>query len=78
MKAEPSSLFRRKGDCLRLMMLQGRGKLDHSGGLMGVMVNNEGKACDAVVRVIEQYRCEVRADVRRPENDLVGPRWIFA
>ena len=40
---------------------------------MGVMVSNEGKTCDAIVRFIEHCRCEVRADVRRPENDQVGP-----
>jgi len=40
---------------------------------MGVMVSNEGKACDAIVRFIEQRTGEVRGDVRRPENDQVGP-----
>ncbi|MCY4589625.1 MAG: hypothetical protein OXE86_03465 [Alphaproteobacteria bacterium] len=34
---------------------------------------NEGKACDAVVRCIEQRTGEVRAAVRRPETDSIGP-----
>ncbi len=35
--------------------------------------NNEGKACDAVVKVLEKRTCETRADIRHPERDLVGP-----
>ena len=37
------------------------------------MVDNEGKACDAIVRLLESRTGETRADVRRPERDLVGP-----
>ena len=37
------------------------------------MVDNEGKACDAIVRLLEYRTGETRADVRRPERDLVGP-----
>ena len=35
--------------------------------------NNEGKVCDAVVRALEKWTRETRADVRRPEKDGVGP-----
>ena len=34
---------------------------------------NEGKACDAVVRYIEQHTGETRAAIRRPETDRIGP-----
>ena len=34
---------------------------------------NEGKACDAVVRCIEQRTGETRAEIRRPEADGIGP-----
>ena len=37
------------------------------------MVNNEGKACDAIVRVLEQRTGETRAGLRFPETDGVGP-----
>ena len=37
------------------------------------MVDNEGKACDAIVRLLEYRTGETRADIRRPERDLVGP-----
>ena len=40
---------------------------------MGVMVSNEGKACDAIIRFIEQCTGEERGYLRRPENDHVGP-----
>ena len=33
----------------------------------------EGKACDAVVRYIEQRTGEARAAIRRPETDWIGP-----
>ena len=36
--------------------------------------NNEGKACDAVVRLLEKWTDETRSDVRHPERDLIGPR----
>ena len=36
--------------------------------------NNEGKACDAVVRLLEKWTDETRADVRHPERDRSGPR----
>lgn len=39
-----------------------------------VMANNEGKACDAVVRLLERRTGETRAGTRRPEIDGVGPR----
>ena len=34
---------------------------------------NEGKACDAVVRCIEQRTGETRAEIRRPEMERIGP-----
>ena len=34
---------------------------------------NEGKACDAVVRCIEQRTGETRAEIRRPETERIGP-----
>ena len=34
---------------------------------------NEGKACDAVVRYIEQRTGETRAAIRRPETEGIGP-----
>ena len=37
------------------------------------MANNEGKACDAVVKLLEERLGEARTDVHRPENDKVGP-----
>ena len=37
------------------------------------MARNEGKACDAVVRLLEQRTGETRSDVRRPEKDGRGP-----
>lgn len=36
--------------------------------------NNEGKACDAVVRLLEKWTGEARSDIRYPEIDLVSPR----
>ena len=38
------------------------------------MANNEGKACDAVIRLLEHKTGETRADIRRPETDAVGPK----
>ena len=35
--------------------------------------NNEGKACDAVVRLLEQRTGQKRTNVRRPEMDHIGP-----
>ena len=35
--------------------------------------DNEGKVCDAVVRALEKWTDETRADVRHPERDGVGP-----
>jgi hypothetical protein len=37
------------------------------------MARNEGKACDAVVRRLEQRTGETRAEIRRPETEGVGP-----
>ena len=37
------------------------------------MVSNEGKVCDAIVRVLEQRTGETRANIRLPERDRVGP-----
>ena len=34
---------------------------------------NEGKACTAVVRCIEQRTGETRAEIRRPETERIGP-----
>ena len=34
--------------------------------------DNEGKACDAVLRLLEERTGEVRADVSRPEKDGIG------
>ena len=34
---------------------------------------NEGKACDAVVRCIEQRTGETRAEIRHPETERIGP-----
>ena len=36
-------------------------------------LRNEGRACDAVLRVLEHRSSEVRADLRHPEKDGVGP-----
>ena len=36
--------------------------------------DNEGKACDAIVRLIEERTGEERRDIRLPEKDLRGPR----
>ena len=36
-------------------------------------LSNEGKVCDAVVKVLEQRTGETRADIRRPEKDCSGP-----
>lgn len=35
--------------------------------------NNEGKVCDAIVRILEDRTGKERADLRRPEVDGVGP-----
>ena len=35
--------------------------------------DNEGKVCDAVVRVLEMRTGEIRTDIRHPEKDGVGP-----
>ena len=35
--------------------------------------NNEGKACDAVMRHLEKWTGETRTDIRYPEIDDVGP-----
>ena len=35
--------------------------------------NNEGKACDAVVRYLEKNTVETRKNIRHPEKDGVGP-----
>ena len=37
------------------------------------MAKNEGKACDAVVKLLEERLGEARTDVRRPEMNRVGP-----
>ena len=37
------------------------------------MASNEGKACDAAVRFIEQRTGDGRTDIRWPERDHVGP-----
>ena len=37
------------------------------------MPRNEGKACDAVVRLLELRSGAARRDIRRPERDHVGP-----
>lgn len=37
------------------------------------VARNEGKACDAVVRYIEQRTGEARAAIRRPETEGIGP-----
>ena len=37
------------------------------------VANNEGKVCDAVVRVLEKWTGSARTDVRHPEKDGVGP-----
>ena len=36
------------------------------------MAKNEGEACDAVVKLLEERLGEARTDVRRPEKDKVG------
>ena len=38
----------------------------------------EGKACDAVVRLLEMRTGEARADIRHPERDGIGPPWNCA
>ena len=35
--------------------------------------NNEGKACDAVVRFLEKLTGETRSDISRPEMDKTVP-----
>ena len=35
--------------------------------------DNEGKACDAVVRLLEKLTGETRKSIRNPEEDGVGP-----
>ncbi len=35
--------------------------------------NNEGKACDAVVKTMERRTRMVRSDIRHPERDRIGP-----
>ena len=37
------------------------------------MSGNEGRACDAVLRVLERRSGETRSEVRRPERDGIGP-----
>lgn len=38
-----------------------------------VMADNEGKVCDAVVRMLEELEGEARLEVHRPETDGTGP-----
>ena len=35
--------------------------------------NNEGMACDAVIRHLEKWTGETRTEIRHPETDGVGP-----
>ena len=35
--------------------------------------NNEGKACDAVVKSMERRTRKIRSEIRHPERDRVGP-----
>ena len=35
--------------------------------------NYEGKACDAVVKAIEKRTSKIRAHIRHPEVDRIGP-----
>ena len=35
--------------------------------------DNEGKTCDAVVRLLEKLTGETRKSIRNPEEDGVGP-----
>ena len=35
--------------------------------------NNEGKACDAVIRYLEKFTGETRTNIRHPEKEGVGP-----
>lgn len=35
--------------------------------------NNEGKACDAVLRLLEERTGKTRADISHPETDGIGP-----
>ena len=35
--------------------------------------DNEGKACDAVVRLLEKLTGETRKSIRNPEENGVGP-----
>ena len=37
------------------------------------VARNEGKACDAVVRYVEQRTGDARAAIRRPETDRISP-----
>ena len=37
------------------------------------MTRNEGKACDAVVRALEKWTGETRANIRHPEKGGDGP-----
>ena len=36
-------------------------------------IDNERRACDAVVRVLEERHGEVRANGRSPEDERTGP-----
>ena len=38
-----------------------------------VVPNNEGRACDAVVRALEKWTCETRAHVRHPDKEGAIP-----
>ena len=38
-----------------------------------VVPNNEGKVCDAVVRTLEKWMCETRADIRYPDKEGANP-----
>ena len=38
-----------------------------------IVPNNEGKVCDAVLRLLEKWMAETRMDLRRPEADGNGP-----
>jgi hypothetical protein len=41
--------------------------------MVGAGMSNQGKACDAVVRLLEDRTGETRADISHPEKDRTGP-----
>ena len=62
-------------DCEALRIGTGLPQEQNEGHIGHGVPKNEGKVCDAVVRVLEKWTGERRADVRHSDKDRVGPRW---